>query len=159
MQLRGAPSGDAPANLTLFAGLRTATGCNGYPAIGLATQTDLTGASWVRLDAAQAPAAALGTADKLYAAEAEEYEATAAALAGRRPNCVVARRDAPGDTSVLHDEAGPSSCAGSPSLRPSSARCRARCARDRRGRSASRCATPATRRPAGCGWRRRGPAG
>lgn len=71
VRLRGEPTGEAPANLTLFAGRRTATGCDGYPAIGFATQTDLRGADWVRFGAPGVPAAGTGRATKTYEGSAE----------------------------------------------------------------------------------------
>lgn len=116
VRLGGAPSGDAAANLTIFAGHKTATGCNGYPAIGFGTQTDLTGAAWVRLDAPGAQPGATGRATKVYEAEAEEYEATARALAGKRPDCVIAQLNQPGDTAVVYDTAGPFALRGLPEL-------------------------------------------
>lgn len=116
VRLRGDPGRDAPANLTLFAGGRTATGCNAYPAIGFGTQTDLTGADWVRLDRAGAAPAARGRAMKLFDVAIEEYEATAKELAGRRPECVIARLNEPGDPGVVHDVAGPFALRGLPQL-------------------------------------------
>jgi hypothetical protein len=116
VKLAGTPTADVPANLTLFAGHRTPTGCNGYPAIGFGTQTDLAGADWVRLDAPQSPPGARGHADKLYEAEAEEYEATATALAGRRPDCIIAQLNQPGDPAVVYDVAGPFALRALPEL-------------------------------------------
>lgn len=106
VMLGGTPSSDAPANLTVFAGSRTATGCNGYPAIGFGTQTDLTGADWVLLKSAGAPPVA-GSAKKVYEASAEEYEVTARPLAGKRPSCVIAQLNQPDDASIVYDVAGP----------------------------------------------------
>lgn len=107
VRLRGEARGDAPANLTLFAGTRTATGCDGYPAIGFATQTDLRGADWVRLRAAGAPPAGTGTATKSFEGAGEGYEATAGMLRAVRPNCVVAQLNEPGNPAVVYDVAGP----------------------------------------------------
>lgn len=112
--LRGAPTSAAAANLTLFAGRRTGTGCNGYPAIGFGTQTDLTGADWVLLGA-QGPRAR-GSAVKLYDAAAEEYEATARPLAGKRPDCVIAALNDPQDPDTIYDVAGPYNLRGLPEL-------------------------------------------
>lgn len=114
VRLNGDPAG-SPSNLTLFAGHRTATGCNGFPAVGFGTQTDLRRAAWVRLDAPGAPAAQ-GTATKLYDVAIEEYEATAAALAGRRPDCVIAQLGEPGNPGVVHDVAGPFPLRGLPEI-------------------------------------------
>src|SRR5688572_8039211 len=102
VMLRGAPTGAAPANLTLFAGRRTATGCNGYPAIGFGTQTDMRGADWVLLRSAAAQPIS-GRATKTYDGAAEEYEATAAQLRGKRPNCVIAQLNEPGNSAGVYD--------------------------------------------------------
>ena len=115
VRLAGTPSDDAPANLTVFAGHRTATGCNRFPAIGFATQTDLRTAQWVRLDGADA-APTTGWADKRYEDAAEEYEVTDRALAGERPDCVVAQLNEPGNTAVVYDVAGPFDLRGLPEL-------------------------------------------
>lgn len=115
VKLNGTPNGDAPANLTLFAGRRTASGCNGYPAIGFGTQTDLRGADWVLLRSSGASPVA-GSAVKLYDAAAEEYEATARSLAGKRPNCVIAQLNEPGNSAVVYDVAGPFNLRALPEL-------------------------------------------
>lgn len=107
--------GEAPANLTLFAGNRTATGCNAYPAIGFGTQTDLRGAHWVLLTSATAPPT-FGEARKTYDDVAEEYEATARQLAGKRPNCVIAQLDDPANPGVVYDIAGPYKLRAMPEL-------------------------------------------
>lgn len=114
VRLNGDPVG-TPSNLTLFAGNRTASGCNGFPAVGFGTQTDLRRAAWVRLDAPGAPAAQ-GTAQKLFDVAIEEYEATASALAGRRPDCVIAQIDEPGNQGVVYDVAGPFPLKGLPEI-------------------------------------------
>lgn len=107
VRLAGEPDGDSAANLTIFAGRRTAAGCTAYPAIGFATQTDLRGASWVRLNGTGPSQVLSGGATKTYDGVAEEYETTQKALAGARPNCVIAQLNDPGDDGVVYDVAGP----------------------------------------------------
>lgn len=114
VKLAGAPD-TVPANLTVFAAHRAAGGCVGYPAIGFATQTDLTGADWVRLNAAGA-APLHDEAGKLYDESAEEYEATDDALRGQRPNCVIARLSDPQNLDSVYDVAGPFELRGLPEL-------------------------------------------
>jgi hypothetical protein len=114
--LRGEP-GDAPGLLTLFAGMRTAAGCDGYPALGFGTLTDEFGASWLRLDDASGTAAARGDADKDgYRSALQELEATDRRLAGRRPNCAVATLTEPGNPAVVYDTVGPIALVGQPVL-------------------------------------------
>ncbi|MDQ2622650.1 MAG: NEW3 domain-containing protein [Actinomycetota bacterium] len=115
VMLRGTPSGEAPANLTVFAGHRTATGCNGYPAIGFGTQTDMTSADWVLLRSSGS-GPVTGYANKLYAAQAEEFEATARTLAGKRPDCVIAQLNEPHDSANVFDVAGPYNLRALPEL-------------------------------------------
>lgn len=112
--LKGDPV-EAPANLTLFAGHRTATGCNAYPAIGFGTQTDLRSANWVVLTSATAPPTS-GEAEKTFDRIAEEYEARAKQLAGKRPNCVIAQLNDPTDAKVVYDVAGPYKLRAMPEL-------------------------------------------
>lgn len=116
VRFAGEPDFDLPANLTLLAGRRTATGCDGYPAIGFGTQTDMRRASWIRLDAPGAPPGAQGIADKTYDEALEEYEAFEKALAGKRPNCVVAQLNEPGNPGVVYDIAGPYALRALPEL-------------------------------------------
>ena len=106
VRLRGAPNPAAPANLTVFAGRRTATGCNGYPAIGFATQTDMDSASWVILRSPDGMADT-GYAEKTIGGAAEDYQATAWSLRGFRPNCVIASLNEPGTADNVYDVAGP----------------------------------------------------
>ncbi len=115
VMLNGTPSGAAPANLTLFAGYQSASGCNGYPAIGFGTQTDLSGADWVMLRSAGAQPVN-GRANKIYTAAAEEYEATVKQLAGKRPNCVIAQLNDPANPATVYDVAGPYRLRGLPEL-------------------------------------------
>ncbi|MCK9249082.1 MAG: NEW3 domain-containing protein [Solirubrobacteraceae bacterium] len=114
VRLAGEPSGDAPANLTLFAGRRTSSGCNRYPAVGFATLTDSRNADWVRLDGAGQ--ARNGAASKTYDGASEEYAATSRTLRGVRPDCVIAQLTAPGNLAVVYDTAGPFKMRGLPEL-------------------------------------------
>jgi hypothetical protein len=105
--LAGSPTAESAANLTLFAGTSTDTGCNAYPAVGFATQTDLTGAQWVRLTQPGGAAADSGGATKVYDEVAEEYSTRVKALGGERPDCVVAQLNEPGNSANVYDVAGP----------------------------------------------------
>jgi hypothetical protein len=116
VRLRGEP-GDAPALLTLFAGMRTPAGCNGYPAAGFGSMTDELGAAWLRLDDSSGTATARGDADKDgYRSALQEFEATDRRLAGRRPNCAVATLTEPGNAAVVYDTVGPIALVGQPVL-------------------------------------------
>lgn len=107
VRLAGSPTTETAANLNLFAANRTASGdCEGYPALGFSTQTDLRDALWVRFDAAGSKAVT-GTAEKVYDEVAEEYEASTRSLAGRRPDCVFARLNDPANEDAVYDMAGP----------------------------------------------------
>lgn len=57
VELRAEPRDATRSFLTLFAGIRTPTGCDGYPAVGFASDTDDFRADWLRLDAPSVPAA------------------------------------------------------------------------------------------------------
>ncbi len=116
IRLRQAPAG-ARSFLTFAAGRRTPTGCDGYPAGVFGSYTDESGASWLRLDAAGAPAAARGDADKRGADEAvQSFTAKARALAGQRFDCVVAVLSEPGNPANVYDAAGPVDLRGKPAL-------------------------------------------
>jgi NPCBM-associated, NEW3 domain of alpha-galactosidase len=115
IQLRGAPEG-APAFVTLFAGTRTATGCDGYPAAGFGSYTDEFGASWLRLDAADA-VVARGEADKTgFAANVQEFEISDRRLRGLRLGCVIATLTAPENPATVYDAVGPLPLEGRPAL-------------------------------------------
>lgn len=106
LRLRGAPSSESSAFITLVAGVRTASGCNGYPAIGFGSYSDEHGASWLKL--APTVATDRGEADKSgYLDAVQKFEITAGALAGNRPDCVVATLTEPGNPDNVYDSAGP----------------------------------------------------
>jgi len=105
--LSGAPDRESPSFIGLFAGRRTANGCNGYPAIGFASYSNEWGASWVRLDRPGPPSRS-GEADKIgYLDPVQEFEISTRALAGRKVDCVVATLTEPGNAAVVYDTVGP----------------------------------------------------
>ncbi len=115
VRFRGSPDG-VPSFISLFAGPRTANGCEGYPAAGFGSYSDEFGASWVRLDAA-GPAAARGEADKRgFDSAVQTFKATDKALAGRNWNCVVAAINQRGNPANIYDSAGPIALVGQPAL-------------------------------------------
>ncbi|MGE4428168.1 MAG: CARDB domain-containing protein [Solirubrobacteraceae bacterium] len=115
VRLAAEPTAGAPANLTLFAGHRTGTGCNGFPAIGFGTQTDLRNADWVRLDG-PGRERQTGAANKTYDGAIEEYEATTSTVKGQRPDCVIAQLNDPANPTIVYDTAGPYELRGLPEL-------------------------------------------
>lgn len=109
--------GDAPSFITLFAGIRTAEGCNGLPAGGFGTYSDETDAGWYRLDSQTGPPAAKGEADKSgFGSKVQEFEVKSRALAGKRWNCVVATVTETGDTGIVYDTTGAIPLIGMPGL-------------------------------------------
>lgn len=114
--LRGEPNHESSAFVSLFAGVRTASGCNGYPAAGFGAYSDDFGASWLRLDdpAGNGPR---GEADKRgYLAEVQEFEVSDRQLAGRRLDCVIATLTEPGNATNVYDSVGPIPLVGQPAL-------------------------------------------
>jgi hypothetical protein len=105
--LRGAPASETSSFIGLFAGVRTAKGCNGYPAIGFGSYSDEWGASWARLEGPGPPSRS-GEADKTgYLDPVQEFEISTRALAGRKVDCVVATLTEPGNATVVYDGIGP----------------------------------------------------
>jgi hypothetical protein len=116
VRFRGSPD-DVPSLITLFAGVRTATGCDGYPAGGFGSYSDEFGASWLRLDSSTGPAAARGDADKRgFDSEVQTFAASDAALGGRPWNCVVATITEPRNAANVYDTTGPIELVGQPGL-------------------------------------------
>ena len=116
IRLGGEPSGESRAFVSLFAGARTATGCNGFPAAGFGSYSDEFGASWLALEdtAGNGPR---GEADKRgYRAAVQEFEVSDRQLAGRRLDCVIATLTEPGNPANVYDSAGPIALAGQPAL-------------------------------------------
>jgi hypothetical protein len=115
VQLRGVPGG-ARAFVSLFAGTRTATGCNGLPYAGFGSYSDEFGASWKRLDD-PAGAGPSGDAEKVaYRDAVQRFEATDSQLAGHRLDCVLATLTEPGNPANVYDTAGPFELVGQPAL-------------------------------------------
>jgi len=116
VRFRGSPDG-VPSFITLFAGVRTAAGCDGLPAGGFGSYSDEFGASWVRLDAATGPPAASGDADKRgFDSEVQTFEASDAALGERPWDCVVATITEPRNAANVYDTTGPIELVGQPEL-------------------------------------------
>lgn len=117
IRLRGEPSADAPADINVFAGRRTATGCNGFPAVGFSTLDTVRGAKAVRLPSATAQPTVRSIAKDGAMTAVQELDATLDAFKGiASPNCVIARSAQWDDVSVVHDVAGPFSLKGVPGL-------------------------------------------
>lgn len=117
IRLRGEPSSDAPADVNVFAGRRTATGCNGFPAIGFSTLDTARGAVAVRLSAAAAEPTVRSIAKDGAGTPVQDFDVTLPALmTGVTPNCVIARSAKADDTSVVYDTAGPYALRGVPGL-------------------------------------------
>ena len=116
VRFRGSPDG-VPSLITLFAGMRTAAGCDGYPAGGFGSYSDEFGSSWLRIDSPTGPVAARGEADKRgFDSEVQTFEASDAALAGRPWDCVVATITEPGNAANVYDSTGPIALVGQPGL-------------------------------------------
>jgi hypothetical protein len=105
--LRGAPDDAAKAFVSLLAGTRTATGCDGAPAISLSSFTTDALARWTRFDAAGPPAAAGDARKERAAGELQKFEVSERALAGHDLDCVTAVLTDPADPHVVYDSAGP----------------------------------------------------
>lgn len=116
IRLRGEPSADAPADINVFAGRRTATGCNGFPAIGFSTLDTVRGAQAVRLPSASAQPTVRSITKNGGMTPIQEFDATLPAFKGIAPDCVVARSAQWNDTAVVYDTAGPFTLSGVPGL-------------------------------------------
>lgn len=115
IQFRGFP-GEARAFVTLYAGTRTASGCDGVPSAGFGSYSDEYGASWKRLDDATG-AGPSGDAQKVtYDRAVTKFEASDERLAGHRLDCVVATATEPGNAAQVYDVAGPFDLVGRPAL-------------------------------------------
>lgn len=116
IRLRGAPGEEGRSLITLAVGMRTATGCDGYPAGILGSDSDEFGASWLRVDA-PGPATESGDADKRGFDDAvQTFSAETAALAGQPYQCAVALLSEPGNAANVYDTAGPVDLVGQPAL-------------------------------------------
>lgn len=104
--LRGAPTDGSRAFVSVSAGVRTPTGCDGYPAFNLSSFTTDPVVRWTRFDAPGPPAAA-GDAEKGEAAgELQKFEVVDPALAGRAVDCITAVVTDPADPRNVYDSAG-----------------------------------------------------
>jgi hypothetical protein len=93
--------------VTLYAGTRTATGCDGVPAAGFGSYSDEYGASWKRIDDTTGAGPA-GDAEKVaYDDAVTRFEATDSELAGQRFDCVIATLTEPGNSANVYDTTGP----------------------------------------------------
>lgn len=116
IRLAGEPSGDARAFVSLFAGKRTATGCNGIPAAGFGSYTDEFGASWLRIDSTTGDGPS-GEAEKRgFLAQVQEFEIADARLQGHALDCAIATVSEPGNSANIYDTAGPVPLVGQPAL-------------------------------------------
>ncbi len=116
IRLNGSPA-ETRGFITIAAGTRTATGCNGYPAATFGSYTDEYDGGWLRLDTAGAPATARGDADKRGFDDAvQTFEAEAPELAGGRYDCAIALLSEPGNAANIYDTAGPVDLVGQPAL-------------------------------------------
>ncbi len=117
IRLRGEPDPAAPSDINVFAGRRTATGCNGFTAVGFSTLDTARGAAAVRLSSATAAPTVRSIAKDGAGTPVQEFDVTIPALMrGVRPNCLIARSARPDDTTVVYDRAGPFTLKGVPGL-------------------------------------------
>lgn len=114
LRLRGTPS--TRSFITLVAGVRTATGCNGYPAAGFGSYSDELDASWLRLDG-ESRAGPRGEADKVGGGTTvQTFETEQRGLVGGRWSCVSATVTEPGNARTVYDSLGPFTLVGQPGL-------------------------------------------
>jgi NPCBM-associated, NEW3 domain of alpha-galactosidase len=116
IQLRGEPSGETNAFVSLLAGTRTASGCDAQPTAGFGSYSDEFGASWLRLDdpAGNGPR---GEADKRgYLADVQRFEISDPQLADLSPDCAIALLTEPGNPANVYDALGPLDLVGQPAL-------------------------------------------
>lgn len=105
--VRQDPTRETGGFLTLFAGTRTPTGCDGYPAIGFATSTSVFDARFSVLEGPGATGASGGARKRGGQTTLQRFEVVDARLRGRSPDCAVATLTAPGNPSVVWDTTGP----------------------------------------------------
>lgn len=107
VRFRGAPTASTAGLLAIFAGRRTAEGCNGYPAVGFSTDTDGSRARWHVFAGPEASGVFGDTRKSGVRTAVQQFEAVDRRLAGKNPDCVIATLTAPGDASVVYDSTGP----------------------------------------------------
>ena len=117
LRLGGEPGEETRSLIALFAGVRTDSGCNGFPALGFGSYSDEWGASWLRLDGPGDAERMSGDADKDgYLSQVQEFEVSGKELAGRRLDCVIATVSEPGNAANIYDSLGPIPLRGQPAL-------------------------------------------
>lgn len=104
---RADPTRETAGFVTLFAGTRTATGCDGYPAVGFASSSAAFDGRWSLLTAAGAPVTTHPATKRGGQTAFQRFEVVDARLKGQRPDCAVATLTSPGDASVVWDTTGP----------------------------------------------------
>ncbi len=115
VRLAGEP-GATRAFVTVFAGTRTPTGCDGFPAAGFGTYNDELGATWLRLDAAGVTGAKGETDKQGYGEAIQQFEVTDSRLAGQALDCVTATLTEPEDPATVSHTVAPVELAGQPEL-------------------------------------------
>lgn len=115
VQLAGSPHWEHPAFLLLVAGMRTATGCNGFPAGGFLTELYDARASWLRMTG---PDSGIdGAAEKRGAGSAvQTFEVTNRKLRHTRWNCLSASVVDRDDANIVYDSATVYGFRGMPEL-------------------------------------------
>ncbi len=107
VRFRGVPTMSTSGLLTIFAGMRTPEGCNGYPALGFSRTSDGSFTRWHLFESIGSSVAS-GSARTTGARTAEQrFEIVDRQLAGKKPDCVIATLTATGDASVVYDTTGP----------------------------------------------------
>ena len=115
VRFRGAPTDGGEGFVTLYAGMRTRNGCNGYPAGGFGAFTDSFDGYWVRQNGPDK--AKYGEAQKTgYKAVVQQFEVRTKKLAGQRWNCLSAVLVDPEEPSTVFDTLTPATFRGLPEL-------------------------------------------
>lgn len=123
VRLAGDPTSASDARVALYAGVRTATGCDGYPAISLQGRT---AENLDQLSAGANPVSLLASSatdvfsDRAFRrrgpANAPEFWVTDDDLAGKPADCLTAALTDPDDPTKIFDQAGPVPMTGRPEL-------------------------------------------
>jgi hypothetical protein len=116
IRLAGSPTEETDATVALFAGTRTASGCNGVPAAGFGSASTDFGARWLRLDD-PAGTGPRGDADKSGGhTDLQKFTVTDRQLADQPVNCVIATLSEPGNAANVYDAVGPLDLVPQPAL-------------------------------------------
>lgn len=116
VRLRGEPTEETPALLTLFAGRRSANGCNGVPAAGFGSDTMDWSARWLRVDDAAGNGPRGDAVKRGTTTSVQQFEAEDPQLAGQQVDCAIAILSEPGNADNVFDTAGPFDLVGQPAL-------------------------------------------